>query len=168
MKRAIMTAMCPSDIQEIIILKAETWTNYTETKEYITNWVSNKMVLRNTAVPMQVGGVHAECCPGYFDEAEDVGAVRDNTQCYNCGGWGHVARQCPVSKAKGKGKPTSVSSWGGPKGGGAEGGGKDGGAVKVDGRTRRARARARAARYSAGSVGSGAIGRRSARGRLRT
>ena len=130
MKRAIMTAMCPNDIQEIIILKAESWANYTEMKEYITSWVSNKMVLRSTAVPMQIGNVQAENCQNYYDEAEDIGAVRENTQCYNCGGWGHVARQCPGGKAKGKGKPTSVYPGSGPKGGGAKGGGKDGGAGK--------------------------------------
>ena len=39
----------------------------------------------------------------------DTDAVSGNVQCHKCGGWGHLARECP-SKGKAKGKNASTGA----------------------------------------------------------
>ena len=44
-----------------------------------------------------------------YHEEMNVDAINSQSQCYNCGGWGHASRECPSqkgvkSKGKGKGK----------------------------------------------------------------
>lgn len=38
------------------------------------------------------------------EEAHDVAAVGKGATCYACGGWGHIARDCPTALKGGKGK----------------------------------------------------------------
>ena len=63
----------------------------------------------------------------WYEEEHDVDAISSNTQCYNCGKYGHVAKGCPAKgkgkggygvKGKGKGGPS------GPPGGWSKGGNK--------------------------------------------
>ena len=51
------------------------------------------------SVPMDIGGL------GWPEDEEwSVDAVSAGTQCYRCGGKGHMASQCPTQKGKGKGQ----------------------------------------------------------------
>ena len=34
-------------------------------------------------------------------DLEQLGAITTSTQCHKCGGWGHIASQCPTVSAKG-------------------------------------------------------------------
>lgn len=96
-KIAIITSMMPAWIQEYVFMHAqEEWTaDYTWEKIRAMN--ANK-VDTGGPMPMDIGEVGAEQA-----EWVEVDAVSANTECYRCGGWGHMSGQCP-SKGKGKGK----------------------------------------------------------------
>ena len=47
------------------------------------------------AVPMDIGNVGGDGGEEYFDD-ESVYAVGSHVRCHSCGGYGHMARQCPT------------------------------------------------------------------------
>ena len=89
------------------------------------------------------GGYHEE-----RGEEMDIGAVSGNLTCYNCGGWGHVSKDCPSQKkgkckgepdkGKGKGKGFEKGQKGRSKGKGREKGEETKGKGKGKGYERRA------------------------------
>ena len=114
-KVAAMVQLCPNDIQDILFQQAEKLMTVKETKERVLALVSNRQAM-NEPVAMDVGIVND------VDEY-DVDAVGSNAICYNCGGKGHLARQCPTKgKAKGKGEPAIGAK---AKGKGKKGGDTD-------------------------------------------
>ena len=122
-KVAAMIKLCPSDIQDVLFQQAEKLTSVKETKDRVLALVGNRQAM-NEPVAMDVGIVNDM-------EDYDVDVVGSNAICYNCGGKGHMARQCPTKgKAKGKGdQMTSAKAKGkGKKGGdpGTKGKGKGG------------------------------------------
>ena len=101
-------------------------------REKVVSWVSNRVA---SGVPMDIGGVEQPEQDGWT-----VDAVSAATQCYRCGGWGHMASKCatPMGKAKGKGQEKSKGSgkgkgkeWQGSEGGKSEG--KEGGKAQGKG-----------------------------------
>jgi hypothetical protein len=68
------------------------------------------------------------------DDGGGIGAIYPNTRCYNCQGYGHMARECP-QKGKGKGDMKGGGK-GGMKGGfkGYDMGGGIKGGFKGDGK----------------------------------
>jgi hypothetical protein len=136
MKTAVLTGMCPQDIQDVVFQNMEANTEYTTIRDKIRNLVANRVMTASMPVPMDIGEVEAE---GYWDGlgnwwpmeyegAEDeIGAIGQD--CYFCGKSGHYARDCPAKGAeKGKGKGIYK---GGYKGGGFQGyGGKSKGKGK--------------------------------------
>ena len=128
MKVAILTAMCPPDIQDIVYQSMETVSNYTGIKEKILTIVRNRM--SQVGEPMRMDNVQQEFYREHgaqeFPEAEEVGSVGRNLSCHTCGGIGHYARECP-SQPKGKGKSFGKGGGGfGGFGGQAKGFGKGG------------------------------------------
>ena len=108
MKTAIMTSMMPTVIQDFIYTNVDDNTKYQAVVERVRSWVGNKVAMLQGPAPMDVGEVLTgqwEEEPHEWEESY-VQAVGANTQCHRCGGWGHIARDCPSSpgKAKGKGK----------------------------------------------------------------
>ena len=95
-KMAALMELCPNDVQDMVYQTIDdVHEDYEKLKQKIVSWVSNK-VNRDGAVPMEIGEV---------DEEANVDAISSQAQCYNCGGWGHAARECPSQKGvKGKGK----------------------------------------------------------------
>ena len=104
--------------------------------EFANNTVANKM---DGPEPMNIGKCAEERQPMWGESlAEEtwevvseqpqpqLAAVTPNTQCFNCGGYGHFAHTCSTAKGKGKGAK------GGPKGGKGEApkGGKSGMGLK--------------------------------------
>ena len=119
-KIAIITSMMPAWIQEYVFMHAqEEWTaDYTWEKIRAMN--ANKGDTGGPT-PMDIGEVGAEQA-----EWVEVDAVSANTECYRCGGWGHMSGQCP-SKGKGKGKSHEKGKgkggpWQGPSKGGEKAG----------------------------------------------
>ena len=100
-KLAALTEICTGDIRDMIYQNVDTTKTYEAMREKVVSWVSNRVASGSQSVPMDIGEV------GWQEEEEwCVDAVAAETQCYRCGGRGHMASKCatPASKGKGKGQ----------------------------------------------------------------
>ena len=67
--------------------------------------------------PMDIGEARVnEWSNDWRVEEWEVDAVAPNTQCYNCGGYGHTSRTCQKGRGKAKGKGKGSGGKGGDKG----------------------------------------------------
>ena len=119
---AILTSMLSRDLQDMVYQQGklgETLT-YKEVRDKVMS-VAGHRAHQAVPAPMDVGqvGEGGEQGDGEWlsEDCYEVDAVTKGN-CYACGGWGHVARDCPTRASKGKGKS---------KGDAAKGGGKFGG-----------------------------------------
>ena len=98
-KLAALTEICTGDIRDMIYQNVDTTKTYAM-REKVVSWVSNRVASVVQSVPMDVGEVDWQ-----EEEGWCVDAVTAETQCYRCGGKGHMASKCatPVNKGKGKG-----------------------------------------------------------------
>ena len=121
----------PIRVQDEMIMRLEEDTSYQDLKEKILRYAVNKVEQVKSGggtVPMDVDEVDehdADCWDDGLFQGQEIAAVWPTTQCYNCKGHGHMARNCP-NKGGGKG------------GKGGKGFGKDGkngqGFGKADGK----------------------------------
>ena len=128
MKTAIVTGMMPASIQDFVYTNVDDTTRYQAVVDKLRSWAGNKLAMMSGPVPMDVGEVHGEQWAAETEDWEgmDVQAVGAGTQCHRCGGWGHMARECPTSQGKSKGKGKDYGGYVGSKGKGkgmAKGGG---------------------------------------------
>ena len=122
-RMSALLEICPQDLKEQMMLRLdEVGEDYEALKSKIVSYATNKVEQTKSKGPVPMELDYVQEALGYEYEDEEVDAVWPTTQCYECKGYGHFARDCP---AKGKGKG------GGGKGGGKEGwkggGGKDAG-----------------------------------------
>jgi hypothetical protein len=111
--------LCPAEVQDMVYQNVDEFKeDYDKLKQKIITWVSNKVA--SEGVPMDIGHLGWDKTEG--DEEYEVAAVGWQTQCHNCGGYGHMSRECPSEK-KGGGK--GKGNFG--KGTFGKGGGKDSG-----------------------------------------
>ncbi len=106
LKTAVLTGMCPQDIQDVVFQNMEANTEYATIRDKIRNLVANRVMTASMPVPMDIGEVEAE---GYWDAfggwwpmeyegaEDDIGAIGQD--CYYCGKNGHYARECPAKGA---------------------------------------------------------------------
>ena len=135
-KVAIITGMIPRDLQDMVFQmgKSGEVLKYREVRDKVMSIASHRAQMA-TPTPMEVGWVGEptgeEHSAEYwdYDQEQGIDAVGKATSCYRCGGWGHLARQCPTPEeakgSKGKGMSKGAAHKGGGKGiskGGPKGG----------------------------------------------
>ena len=109
-KMSAMLKLCPKEIQDMVELRWDEISKFEVLKERVIGWANTKAE-RGGPVPMEVGWLEEEGggdeeadwrgCEVCYDGGE-IGAVYPTTKCYNCQGYGHMAKECP-QKGKGKG-----------------------------------------------------------------
>jgi ribosomal protein L15 len=117
-KMAAMTEICTEEIRDMIFQNVDggremTKELYTEIKDKVISWVSNRVASRTEATPMDIGGID-----GKGGEEEEWGIY--GMTCFQCGGEGHMSRVCPSKSTKGKGRQSDNGK------GKSKEGGKDG------------------------------------------
>ncbi len=114
-KSAVLTAMCPEDVQNLIFQWMDTKTTYEDLRDKVVALSQNRAGEARPK-PMEIDYVKEDwwywdggCGDNYENnmfeepvkevEVDYVGETR-----LRCGGMGHYARECPTPKGKGKGK----------------------------------------------------------------
>ena len=131
LKIAVFTNCMPVVVQDFVYTNLTQTTTYEEIKDKVRALISNKLVNADTKgrAPMDIGNVkttgwdfrgqqqHEHQDRERCEEGEEAEVDGINAQCFKCGGWGHIAKECPTrGKGKGKGKGKDAN--------GAKGGGK--------------------------------------------
>ena len=101
--------------------------NFEALEQKAIAWAANKVekIAGGGTVPMEVGAA-METDNGMFGTEEYMeGAVHEHTRCYECGGFGHMGREC---ESKGGGKVGGKTGWNAKGKGGGKTGGKVAGA----------------------------------------
>jgi hypothetical protein len=89
--------MAPPDIRQLLLQKGDRVDSYKDVREMYSVFLENMVHEPN---PRDIHSVDYEHFT--YQSAEEVNAI--NGACYQCGNWGHPARECPMSKGKSKGK----------------------------------------------------------------
>ena len=103
MKIALMLAMIPGDLQDMMYQQAENMKSYPDARARLKGIIQNRIV-RNSPVPMEVGKVGQEDSFRYADEVNYMTKGKGKARCHSCGLPGHFARECPKGKGKSTGK----------------------------------------------------------------
>ena len=106
---AILTSLCPGDVQDLVFQWADDKTKYSDIKDKIVALAQNKSAM-SRPTPMEVDQVRDESGEDEEDYEVEIDYVGES--CRKCGGIGHYARECPTPKGKGKGGKGDGKGWG--------------------------------------------------------
>jgi len=133
-RMSALLEICPKELKDQMLIRLdEIGENYEALKAKVICYATNKVeqFRGGGPTPMEIDNVwQDEIGEEWQDE---IGEVWASTRCYECGGYGHMARTCPTKGGKG-GKSKGKGKDGGKDGGKGKGkdagkgyGGKDGG-----------------------------------------
>ena len=109
LKVAIAIGMMPKDYQDMVLQRYSSTGDirYDQMRDYVIGVAQQKIQMRRPT-PMDVGYMEfrnwSEDFCGYCEDYDVDMVGKAGIQCYKCGGFGHVARECPI-KGLGKGDP---------------------------------------------------------------
>ena len=109
-KTGALQSMCPESLQTHLSMNSKRLTCYTEVRAEITPYIEARVGFRmqapasNVRDPnaMDVGQLQQQVASLKGGRGKGEGN-RDysRVQCYDCGEYGHIGRQCPYKKGKG-------------------------------------------------------------------
>ena len=105
-KVGIVVSIVPLAVQELVYQSIGDKLDYDEVTAKIRSVMSNKVAMMEGPAPKDVGKIDHECESENLED--DVAAVSWSTQCFGCGGWGHLRRECPSVANDGKGEKLGV------------------------------------------------------------
>ena len=92
-KMAAMLEVCPKEVKEMMLVRLDELKDFKALKEKVIVWVTNKLEQGGGPVPMDIGEVDDNYDNHDYNDDYTVDAV-SNGKCFNCGGYGHYARDC--------------------------------------------------------------------------
>ena len=109
--------MCPESLQTHLSMNAKRLTNYTEMRAELTSYIEARVGIRlktptsnireKDPSAMDVGNLAS--LKGGKGKGGKGNRDYSHVQCYDCGEYGHIGRQCPHRKGKGGYQPFQVS-----------------------------------------------------------
>ena len=116
-KTAALQTMCPESLQTHLSMNAKRFTNYTEMRAELTSYIEARVGIRLKTPTSNVREKDPHAM-GVGNLASLKGGKKggkgnrkhSHVQCYDCGEYGHIGRDCPYKKGgKGGYQPFQVS-----------------------------------------------------------